>query len=287
MTRTALGLLAGAVLLVGTEALADIYKTMHITNPSNQAAKDMHVTFKRNLKGDRPTRGVKDGRKSYASDAFDSCNPQQAVANFGDGTLAAGATDNFQVNLRGNTSSKNKQIVEKVEFTDGQGEVFYTMEPAGSKEKRKEFAKNVTGFTNAEYFDFSDIENASLHLFNPDAELNLRYTITDFAVYKDLPLSSFNLDDFEDITGGTLVFTSDAVVIRPGESFEVGLGAVDPTSYAMAMCSSIEVEDLDTGETLTYGVPQHYASDVPSPPGSVLLLAGALGIGLPRRRSNR
>jgi hypothetical protein len=78
-------------------------------------------------------------------------------------------------------------------------------------------------------------------------------------VYKDLPVSRFNLDDFDDVSRGTLVYPMGDLIIDPGATEQILLGPVLEATYALAMVGTITVQDLTGGASQVCTVPQSYA----------------------------
>ena len=291
-----------AALMVGflfsSAALGDTIKTLHIQLPNGGPATDMHVTFFGKVNkaphGTPPNNLHPNDRTGDPSDRFDGVSGVgTATLNFAGippsvSSLSPGQTDNFNVGIMGDPvgGPTAANIVTKVEFTKDDV-VFRTLMP-GNEQQTKEFKKYVTGFTNDEFFDFSNTSDAQLFLLNIDASLNLRYILSDFKVYKDLPLSNFTVNDFQNTVLGTLVFSTNELIIGPGSSTDIHLGSVMSSTYALATIGTIIVEDLTDGSSQSYGVPQGYGQTVSviPEPSTFLLLLWSICIGLivPRNR---
>jgi hypothetical protein len=253
---------------------ADGLKTVHIKNPYG-AATDMHVTFYNTVLEVKPVNGP--GTKSDHFSAVTGIN-DTSTANFGGGTLGSGATDNFDVKIKGNPN-KNEFFVQLVDFTvlnnQGQSVSIGKLDPNGNPAQKKLFQNNVKGFTNNEVFDFSDPMNAELTLFGEPADSAISVSLSDFMVFKNLPLSNFNLDNYKETSGGTAVFSAPMLTIGPGSIVNIPLGPVGLDTYSLATVGAITVTDLVTADTVVFSTPQSYAQDfVPEPP-TILLLAMA------------
>ncbi|MBA6233112.1 MULTISPECIES: PEP-CTERM sorting domain-containing protein [unclassified Colwellia] len=270
---------------------ASLIKTMHIQMPSSSfGVNDMHVSF-----FDKVTDvgGASDTRTNNPSDRFDGVSGVDSnTLNFA-APANTRSIDNFNVKIQGNPVGLPlaSNIVTKVEFTkDGKVIESETLElgtdnSAKERAKTKKFKKRVTGFTNDEAFDFSDLTQSHLRLFNTDASLNLRYLMTDFKIYTDLSLANFTLEDFMyDLPVDNLFLEISELVIEPGETSDFLLGSMNLGTYALATIGTLIVEDLSDGSRFEYLVPQGYAQTVvPEPLTLVIFLFGLAGVAFRRR----
>lgn len=275
-------------------------KTMHIKNPTSTAATDMHV------KHQAAVLAVIDPNSNSSSSVFSSSggdNNDATIRNFAGGTLGAGATVDYDVTINENVNASNLDDVEffvsKVDFTrdnptTGINEVFHTLEyPDGGlfqtcddacKAKRKEFKMNVTGFTNQESFDLSNLASSTYNLFNGDPELNLQYSLFDFELWSDIPISHFAGDTLN-TSNGSLLFSTDELILTPGEAFNFDIGAMNLGTYAMASIGTLIVTDLDSGESNTFSTRQfHAVSVVDEPTTWVTVIFGIVLIQMIRRK---
>lgn len=290
--------IAFAVLLglaaTSLNASADVIKTLHIGMPdAGLQVNDMHVSFFGEV---LTVGGTQANRTGSPSDMFDG------VRGVGSNTLNFDAVsrrlsiDNFNVKIKGDPagSAIASNIVTKVEFTkDGDVIENQTLENGADNTspelaKTKRFKQRVTGFTNDEAFDFSDLTQSYLRLFNTDPSLNLRYLLSDFKLYKNLSLVDFTLEDFMlDPSEANLLLAIPEFAIEPGETIDFLLGAVDTGTYALATIGTLIVEDVSDGTRFVYSTPQGYAQtvdvDVPEPATLMLVLTGLAVVGLRRR----
>jgi hypothetical protein len=254
-------------LLAGVTALcfcsggvADIKKVFHIRNPfpddPQKPVNDMHVLFTQKI--DTAPHGVGQGRTEYPSDQFDgaSYTSGKPKVDFAGGELCCDETDNFSITLTGETAfPAATTLVSWVKFTNNGTAIpgkTLSNERNATEDQKKQFAKNVTGFTYDEEYDFSDVGNAWLHLGNPDPLLNLMYVIYDLKVSKDIPCSEWDLDTWYAPSVETVVHQPTTVTLGPGQVYSVNLGAVDPDTYALATATAMAVIDLDTAERIDY-----------------------------------
>ena len=260
---------------------AEIQKVFHIHNPwtdtPNQEINDMHVTFKNTVYngtlGVLPNPHGLGARREYPSNRFDGSTGQGTKKiKFSAGSMQFCETDTFFIRLRGKSKDPvAKKLITKVEFShDGTVITAKTLKQTTQADRRR-FNQNVTGFTNDEEFDFEDISDAYLRIRNTEASLNLRYTFTNSQVTKDIPCSEFESEDWATPSGGTVVYGPTYVTIEPGETFELPLGAVDPSTYALATVDDVTVTDLDTMEEMSYPVPQGFGESVTDPGPCVLV----------------
>ncbi len=264
------------------KAANSIKKTIHIKNPTrDETFDDLHLTF---YKTPLDTWGqTKVGQSSDRFEASVILGGSKKI-EYSQGTLPNGVTDHMGVKLAGSTKGPTAaKLVKKVEFTK-KGKVEHVLDQS-SRQNRKAFKKYVTGFTNEEYFDFSDLDSSWLHILNSEADLNIQYTLYDFKVYKNIPMSYFELDSIWDTTPptGDLVYSQGVVVINPGTAESVFLEAVLDETYAFASITSLVVTDLDTDETILYDLGQVFAETVPEPGTIALLALGSVAL-LHRRR---
>lgn len=175
--------------------------------------------------------------------------------------------------------------ISKVEFTNDKGNVVETIDPTNKKDPNK---TDVAGFTNDELFDFSNPLNAKLLIQNPYSDV--RYRLENFTLYKNLPESNFNLDDWRNTAPGTLVFSTPELTIDPGQTIDLSLGPMS-TGYALANIDALNIDDLADDTTTSYMIPQSYAQDdVPEPDlmaATGLALASIAIIGARLRRRAR
>jgi hypothetical protein len=275
-----------AALFVPAAARAGTEKTLHITAPNwadGVEVQDMHVYF--TIKVSR-VGGVTQNRMNFPSDHFDNVTGTGTdTINFAGGTLGAKETDSFRIespdNLKPNQElNDTENVVREVRFTGTwNGKKYdvdhplytyaYPQDAAGDSdaqkkqkaEQRQEFKENVKGFTLNEFYSFPMGGDATLTLANPEPALGLRYHLYGFAVYKDLPLSRFNLFAFMDASGGTSVYSAPEIVIEPGATAVIPLGATLPSTYALAVASGVAVENILTGEMFLSPIPAAYAQD--------------------------
>lgn len=258
------------------------FKTIHITNPSDTAAHDMHVTH--TLSVSKVSAVLPGQPPKPPSNTFEGATGTgtNTVSFAGGGPLKKGETDHYNMespdNLPAGEPPFAAKLITKVEFTNQNGEVFKTLRSDGSDDEKKEFKTNVRGFTNEEFYDFSNLSSASLHLLNSDADLNIRYTLFDVEVFANLPLTNFNIDHFTEGLSGNAVFATAQLVINPGDHLTIPLGSVSAGTYALASIGAITTEDLESGISLTTDIPQGYAQNVPEPSAHLLFGTGLLGI---------
>lgn len=259
----------GAVLLSSTFAFADTIKVIHIKNPGPAAA-DMHVTFFGNT---QDTRGLStNGPSDHFGLATGVGGP---TINYSMGALANGAVDDMTVKVMGNLPA-GASFANLVLFTDATGAIIRRLDPNGTAQEKRDFANNVKGFTNHEYFDFSDPNNGQLFLLGEDPSLNISITLSNFAVFTDLSLSNFDVSNYRNTGAATPVFSAPSLTIGPGGSVNIPLGALQLGTYELATVDTITVQDFTTNQTTVYNIPQAYAQDDVPEPSTIALLG--LGI---------
>ena len=269
---------------------ASTIKVVHIRNPGNSAYDDMHVTFTSKTSSTVPTRGT-GSRSSYASDQFDTASGLgSATLNFANASVGfgSGSTDNFSVLLEGDTNEHNPLMVSQVVFTNG-GVPKKTLLPNLLDPKDKEFEMNVAGFTNAEFFDLTNLDSVYLNLLNWLTQLNLEYTLSDLKVFTNLPRGNFNMDNYLNTGDAVPVYSAASVTIGPGVTLQIPLGGIQSNTYVLATINTLSITDLDNGNTNVFRVPQSYAQDVnhvvPEPSMILLVAVGMLGLACTSRRT--
>lgn len=256
------------IVFLASPVLADTIKVVHVRNPG-PIAQDMHVTHFGDVTG---VRGTAPARQTAPSDRFDQATGiGSPTVNFSQGTLPNGQIDNYSVTVKGDLKP-GQRLITAVDFTDGSGNVIKRLDSTGDPAQLKEFEKNVAGFTTREFFDFSDLNNASLSILGSTSDL--RYTLFDVKAFTNLPLSNFNLDNYLNTSGATVVFSASQLVIGQGGLANIPLGAVLFSTYCLVTVGTIQIEDLATGEITLFEVPQAYAQDVSVPEPATLFLLG-------------
>jgi len=249
---------------------ADTFKQLNICNPHNAEAKGMRVTFTlKHKQGEGPTwthSGTEPPQSTPSEHFLGVTGTGSNTLTFGGGSLAAGSRDRFKAGFEKNLKDvpNAPNLVTKVELLDEDGAVIYTLDQSDA-DKKKEFRKNVTGFTNEELFDFTSIESGTLHLRNSDASLNLRYMVSNLEIYTNLPISNFTISAVENSGPGTLAFFASQVQVNPGDDLVLTVGMVSPGTYVLASASGLEVEDLTTSEITDFPFSQYYAQSVVDP----------------------
>ncbi len=236
----------GAILSTApiTSSYAGTIKTIHITNPGPAAA-DMEITFT------IPIEGVKSVMK-------DNPNPSNTFSGvtgtgtttlgFAGGNLPTGDTDHFNLQSKDNLPKPIKptagNLITEVDFSDADGNIITSLKSTGNKEEVQKFKLNVRGFTNEEFFDFSNLNDVTLNISNSDADLNMQYVLSDFSLFKNLPIANFNLTDFMNTNGTIPILGPTTVILNPGDDFTYHLGQVDPSLYELATIGSITTRNL-------------------------------------------
>jgi hypothetical protein len=265
--------------LLQAVASADTYKTIHIRNPTGKTADDMDVTFSIATDQDKP-QSTNPARPTKPNDAFNAVSGTGTrTLSFTDGSVANNGTADFEVHLDGNLA-KGAAAVTGVTFS---------YPPVGGRPTpnialtANQMAVSVAGFTNSEYYDFSNRSNGVLHLLGSNP--GIQYDLMDLNVYTNLPLANFNFDHLRDDLG-TPVFSSADYRVSPGQDGAISLGTILPNTYTIATIGPLVLTDLSSGDVVTFSTPQDYAQNVVPEPNSLVLAAlGGLGLLANRRRA--
>jgi hypothetical protein len=286
MKRFIAGSLALAIAALTCEFLspalaADDYvekKNFHIKLPgandnNRTTATDVHIKFF----GKPEDKGTTGG--------WTTSQVEGNTLNLSGGSIAPG-TD-FDLNVRIPGSPNGGPIIQSIDWTtvdsNGDEHVFLSQTAAQNLGR-----KGQNGFTNFEYFDFSDPNNGHFFILNPtDNGVQLQYLLADFQIFKNLPAGNLSGDPFTNTTGGSLIFSNPALTIAPGQIIDIPLGAVSSGTYSLATIGALTVTDVVFGGSDVYATSQGFLQTfgVPEPETYALMLAGlGLLVFVARRR---
>ena len=270
-----------------TSAHATIIKILGITNPfansTNVSVKHGGIIDAGKPNNPRATSIQARVTAGAPSDVFNGAGINGRNIGFFAGTLNTGATDKYRVVYKGTTKQlKNDLLVNRIAFSSGATKNG-TLTDAGEN-NLKMLKKNVAGFTGEEYFDFS---NNTFNLLNSVS--TLEYTLTDFALYKDMPISQFDTLNFMDtaagLSGGGSLVTSLSSYSLATSLDTISFGVTMPDTYVLAIASGLSIFDTVTGETTVFSGTYAIADDgvfdanaVPLPPTLLLFASGLLGL---------